>query len=98
LNEEIKKLVQAELERANKINGDFHSVAEAYSIILEEYEEVEEELKKLKEFVDIIWHNIRTNYPRGTELSLDFYIKDSENLILEAIQLSAMLNKLKKIL
>jgi hypothetical protein len=88
---EIQKLVNEELEEANKKYPLFHSDHEAYAVIKEEIEECEEDIRKMEMVLSYFWSNTKRD-------------KNSDNLIIgikkiamhaaaEAIQVAAMCDK-----
>ena len=56
----IEKIIAKELEESKiKHQNNFNSDWEAYAVILEEIQECEEELVKMKECLDVFWQRVR---------------------------------------
>lgn len=90
--ENVKPLVDAELEMAQKDNGEkFSSGHEAYAVIKEEVEELEEELELIKLELTYMWMDVKFDDPFGDRLK-DIE-KHARKASCEAIQVSAMARK-----
>ena len=88
---EIEKLVQEELKEANEIHPQFASDHEAYAVVLEEFEECEEELAACKRQLGAIWEQTKNDVNNH---ALYTYLKQHAiRLVQEAIQLAAMCDK-----
>ena len=94
---ELRKLVELELEAANRENPPFHSAHEGYAVILEEVEEVRDELAKLNIDVSGLWGFVR----RNRVLAMRDEVYDIENhavrLAAEALQVAAMARKFRQL-
>ena len=91
LIKDVSELVQ-ELEGANR-NWLFASDHEGMSVLLEEIEETENELKQVKKLYGKLWEFVKAD---GELLTLPDEIKAAAvQLAAEAIQVSAMAEKLK---
>lgn len=97
LKEQVIKLVDFELDMANKEHGErFNSAHEAYAVMKEEYEEAKEEYDNIEYSLSNFWSCIR--FP---EFSDDFeansYLNDLKNSAIraacECIQVAAMAQK-----
>ena len=96
LKKEMETAAMAELNRANEKFPLFNGKHEGYAVILEEVEETEEELEKLKSSLVVLWDDVR-----GKDVA--FFLKDeikptklydtAVNIACEAIQTAAMLLK-----
>ena len=92
LLKEVGLLVSKELIEANKINGQtFVDKHQGYAVILEEVQETEEELDRVKQKLKFVWGATRRNeYPKEAIEMLNHY---SKLLACEAIQTAAMAQK-----
>lgn len=90
----IKALVQKELESANqKYPTTFRSRHEAYGVMLEEFEEAQDELETCMADLEIFKLYMKDDGGSGEkEILLDLK-EHSENLMAEAGQLAAMAQK-----
>ena len=87
----LRDLVGLELRDANQHYPLFASNHEAYAVILEEWQEANEDLQATKERLDETWQKIR----KDEYVDLDFIAMKSRalNAAYEAIQLAAMCQK-----
>lgn len=93
LIKDVSGLVPQELERANRNWPLFASDHEGMSVLLEEIEETENELKQVKKLYGKLWEFVKED---GELLTLPDEIKAAAiQLAAEAIQVSAMAEKLK---
>ena len=93
LIKDVSGLVPQELERANRNWPLFASDHEGMSVLLEEIEETENELKQVKKLYGKLWEIVKED---GGLLTLPDEIKAAAvQLAAEAIQVSAMAEKLK---
>jgi hypothetical protein len=101
MEDKIKELISDEISNAVLKHGEFNSEHEAYSVIMEELEELEEELIDIRMYFDAIWPIIRGQEPISGLETLEkisvFGTRKSIKLIEEAIQVAAMFSKLKDI-
>ena len=91
LEAELERLAVAELERANKKFPLFASDHEGYAVILEEFQESEEEVNRARFPLNRLWKSVRADETQ-TE-----YIRHIRERMLkgaaEAIQTAAMCEK-----
>lgn len=91
LEAEIERLATVELERANKKFPLFASDHEGYAVILEEFQESEEEVNRARFRLNRLWESVRADEAQ-TE-----YIRHIRERMLkaaaEAIQTAAMCEK-----
>ena len=92
VSEDVKMLVEKELESANERFPQFHSPHEGWAVIREEAEELRKETDDVEEALNILWERVRYNmqaHPR-------FATKIKERAIAaacEAVQVAAMAQK-----
>lgn len=93
---DIKKLIDKELDAANEVNPPFASMHEAYAVIKEELEEAEDEYEKAGNFLNYAWRNIKNDDTfgfDGAKIWLADMYKAAMNLAVEAVQVAAMCKK-----
>lgn len=92
LLKEVEILTGIELERASIENGfKFNSMHEGYAVILEEVQEAEEELERVKQKLKFVWGHTRQDvYSVQAIEMLNHYAK---LLACEAVQVAAMAQK-----
>lgn len=93
---DIKKLIDKELDAANEVNRPFASMHEAYAVIKEELEEAEDECEKAGRFLNSAWSNIKQPDNIGitnAKMFLADMYKAAMNLAVEAVQVAAMCKK-----
>lgn len=95
--EEIARLVDEELARANEIYPPFRSAHEGYAVILEEVQEMMEEIEKVSQNIGRIWNRIRVDDENGVLLASNDAYNTMFYAIAEAIQVAAMLKKMDTI-
>lgn len=88
---DIQKLVDKELEEANKKYPLFHSDHEAYAVIKEEIEECEEDIRKMEMVLSYFWSN--TKRDKNSDNLIEGMKKISMHAAAEAIQVAAMCDK-----
>ena len=99
MKQKIKELIAEEISSAVLKHGEFNSAHEAYSIILEELEELEEKVNNIQNYFSAIWPIIRGKEPisglESLEQISEFGSRHGIKLIEEAVQVTAMFSKLK---
>ena len=94
IKQDIKALVQKELESANKkFPSTFRSRHEAYGVMLEEFEEAKDELETCMEVLETFKLYMKRDGGSGEKEFLLDLKEHSENLMAEAGQLAAMAQK-----
>lgn len=94
---ELRKLVDLELEAANRENPPFHSAHEGYAVILEEVEEVQDELAKLNIDVSALWEFVRRNLIPAMRDEVYDLEHHAVRLAAEALQVAAMARKFRQL-
>ena len=93
LMKEIKNLIDVEKNKGIADHGEFHSLHEAYAVVLEEYQEADEELKRAAFALDVAWKEARND---NKEFSLEAMRQAEVYAMLaaaECIQFAAMCRK-----
>lgn len=88
VSEDVKMLVEKELEAANERFPQFHSEHEGWAIITEEVEELGEESESIEMAMEQLWHRIRDGIQTATHVAL--VEQYAEAAACEAIQVAAM--------
>ena len=88
---DIQKLVDKELEEANKKYPLFHSDHEAYAVIKEEIEECEEDMREMQMVLSCFW--MRTKRDKNSDDLIIGIKKSAMHAAAEAIQVAAMCDK-----
>jgi SMC interacting uncharacterized protein involved in chromosome segregation len=91
----VKDLIQAEYDNAcEKFGEKYHSLHEGYAVLLEEVEEAENEMDKIKHNLDILWKKIK-NQDVSYDNIIHFIDCSSFYTIKELAQVGAVLMKIK---
>lgn len=90
---DIKILVDKEIDAANKAHPPFASMHEAYAVIKEELEEAEDEAAKAGRYLNVAWLNIKHDNIINAKVCLADIYKAAMNLAVEAVQVAAMCKK-----
>lgn len=91
VSEDVKLLVEKELESANERFPAFHSEHEGWAVMQEEAEELAEEMEAIETVMQQFWYRIRGNFPTATHAAL--IEQYAEAAACEAIQVAAMAQK-----
>lgn len=94
----VSILIEDELNSSIKKYGEFHSTHEAYAVLLEEVEEMEEELKIIKDYMITIWIHIKANGNAVITNNLEVIEESAHRVIEESIQVSAMVKKFQMLM
>lgn len=97
--EELKQLIGEELKTSFVHNPAFHSYHEGYAVIREELEEASEAMGGIWPYLKVMWEkDVRGsdyNGGPGAEERLDLLCQRAEDFAKEAIQVAAMMRKLR---
>ena len=94
---ELRKLVEQELEAANRENPPFHSAHEGYAVILEEVEEARDELNNLDFQIVRLWGSVKSNQVAAMgDIACDIE-NHAVHLAAEALQVAAMARKFRQL-
>jgi hypothetical protein len=93
VSNEVKALVDKELEAAQGAHGLFASYHEKYAVMLEEAEEAEAELKQLMTEMERMWDAIKHDDSENADRFAARIRFTAERLACEAIQVAAMAAK-----
>jgi archaellum component FlaC len=96
LKDKIEQLVQEELEKATEKFKPFNSPHEGYAVILEEFEELEDEMRNIKRDLNNLWDSIKDDDRSYQPLDTMEIYNDSIKAIQEAIQVAAMAKRYLK--
>lgn len=91
VSEDVKLLVEKELESANERFPQFHSEHEGWAIITEEAEELREECDSIELAMDQLWHRIRDGIQTAQYVPL--VEQYAVAAACEAVQVAAMAQK-----
>lgn len=94
MRKEVCDLVDKEYEVANKNYGPLNSTHEGYAVLMEEVEEVEEELKNIKERMKSIWYNIRLDNTSRAKTMASLAMAHAINTACESIQVAAVCQRI----
>ena len=92
IKSDVEKLVQKELEFANRKFPMFRSDHEGAAVILEEIEEAHSEMLDMELHYKSLWQTIKENFINTVSYA-ELIFDDAINLACEAIQVAAMAQK-----
>lgn len=97
----IVKAIHEELINIKAEHGEYyHSTHEGFAILLEEVQEVDEELKRIKTDMRILWERIKNNFDSlentDNASNLLMIVMNAKNLAEEAVQVAAVAEKFAK--
>lgn len=91
---EIEKLIAAELAEANEKYPLFHSPHEAFAVLLEECDELEDATTAIKHNIEDMWERVKADGgTNNIRESIRYWAIDAAR---EAIQVAAMCDKMKQ--
>ena len=92
IKSDVEKLVQKELEFANRKFPMFRSDHEGAAVIYEEIEECKQEIENLEIQFEVLWSYVKADNKMSVSTSVRLKLT-AANLACEAIQVSAMAQK-----
>lgn len=97
LKDSVSNLADHELIRAKGEYGEFNSRHEAYAVLKEEIEEMQEELNDLDISLTMIWEGIKNdNESEDMQNTLGYAEKEITSALAEGVQVLAMVRKFKE--
>lgn len=96
---ELNALIDAELKASYDKHPNFHSYHEGYGVVREELEEASEAMGSIWPYLKVMWEkDVRGsdhNGGPGAKERLDYLCKLTESFAQEAVQVAAMMRKLR---
>ena len=89
----IIKIIEKELKDARTKFEPMHSPHEGYATLKEEIEELQDELMFITESFKELWFFIKKNDSVNTENIINIMKERRENLVAEAVQVAAMIER-----
>ena len=93
IKNDVIQLIDKELTAANSKFPMFSSPHEGYAVMLEEYDETEDELKLCRNMFSLLWEDVKSNNYKGQANKAANIREYAMRTAVEAIQLSAMAQK-----
>lgn len=90
---EMARLCEGELQRANKRFPMFASDHEGAAVVLEEIEEVKEALCGIEAYYAELWDSVKENRDIEARVCAGGLKKEAKNVAAEAVQVAAMAQK-----
>jgi len=88
--------VECEENNIKKMYGEqYHSLHEGYAVLLEEVEETTDELKRVREELNELWLNIKSNDNKGAAEALRRIYTHAYFMLQEATQIVAVTQKFR---
>ena len=89
----VRDMILNELAKGIEKHGLHNSPHEAYAVLLEEVEEVNDNLKRINQAMDVLWRSVKRDHRAGAarDMILDF----AKETIIELVQVAAMVEKYK---
>lgn len=90
----VNNLIQAEYDNACENYGDkYNSLHEAYAVLLEEVEEVEEQLDEIKLYLKMMWREVKYNDTTSLKATVEDLLEINKHTMQELAQVGAVLLK-----
>lgn len=93
VKEDVEKLVQKELESANRRFPVFHSDYEGAAVVFEEIEEAKTEMDETEKNFKVLWTHVKLNNGMICSSHANDLYTRACRLAIEAIQVAAMAQK-----
>jgi len=92
----LNSAVDCELKNIRKVYGNhYNSLHEGYAVLLEEVEEAESELKRVKEELEELWTCIKQNDNKGAAETLRRISAHAYFMLQETAQINAVTQKFR---
>jgi hypothetical protein len=91
----VESLMEKELEHAKSKFSSMNSSHEGYAVILEEFEELQEEISNFQEKLQSLWKAVRTNSNNDQYESIKQMENLSGSIVKEGIQMGAMCKRFR---
>ena len=93
--QKINEAVTLELNNACKVYGaEYHSLHEAYAVLLEEVEETKQELDYVMNNLSEMWNDTKANDELAVKADARFIAFGAVSLAMEAVQVAAVARKI----
>jgi hypothetical protein len=96
LNNTIDEAINNELLHARGRFSDMASGHEGYAIILEEFEELQDEFKAAEVLLRYLWFGVKRNDKMVQKTEVDSLIETVKRVITEAVQVAAMCKRFQE--
>lgn len=88
--EKMEELVKLEYEAAQAAHGPLASMHEGWAVALEELEETEQELREVRERLDMAWAWIKHDSPWFAAEAMEGVMRHAVRCACEAVQVAAV--------
>lgn len=94
VRDKLPALADEEYAASMEVHPFFASAHEGYSVLLEEVEEAEKEMRDVRVNLDVLWRCVRHDNPEAVKKVAARVVGKALNLAAEAIQVMAMGTKI----
>lgn len=93
--QKINEVIAAELTNAcNTYGKNYHSLHEGYAVLLEEFEEAEQDFDYMKNHLAMLWDNVKLDDTTTVKANARAIAFDAASLAKEACQIAAVARKI----